>query len=66
MSLPNLALLTPDGRGGYDAYCPAVGTGSMGDTPDEARAMLAEATALHLEGLSAPADDVEVYLERVC
>lgn len=60
-----LALLTPDGQGGYSSYCPATGTASMGATPDEARAMLAEATALYLEDRVGPPDAADVRIERV-
>jgi predicted RNase H-like HicB family nuclease len=37
----------------YDAYsslCPELDVASMGDTPEEAKAMLLEAATLHLEG----------------
>ncbi|HLJ81416.1 MAG TPA: hypothetical protein VKT52_08025 [Ktedonobacterales bacterium] len=60
-----LALLLPDEQHGYASYCPAVGTASMGDTPDEARAMLAEATALHLEEMAPPRDTADVRIERI-
>jgi predicted RNase H-like HicB family nuclease len=35
---------------GYSSLCPELDVASMGDTPDEARAMLLEAATLHLEG----------------
>lgn len=60
-----LALLLPDEQHGYASYCPAVGTASMGDTPHEARAMLAEATALHLEEITPPRDAADVRIERI-
>lgn len=60
-----LALQLPDEQQGYASYCPAVGTASMGDTPDEARAMLAEATVLHLEEMVPPRDAADVRIEWI-
>jgi len=36
--------------GGYSSLCPELDVASAGNTPEEARAMLLEALALHLEG----------------
>ncbi len=35
---------------GYSSLCPELDVASAGDTPEEAKAMLLEAAALHLEG----------------
>lgn len=35
---------------GYSSLCPELDVASMGDTPQEAKAMLLEAAALHMEG----------------
>ncbi|HLE14908.1 MAG TPA: type II toxin-antitoxin system HicB family antitoxin [Anaerolineales bacterium] len=35
---------------GYSSLCPELDVASSGNTPEEARAMLLEAAALHLEG----------------
>lgn len=34
----------------YSSLCPELDVASMGDTPEEAKAMLLEAATLHLEG----------------
>jgi predicted RNase H-like HicB family nuclease len=34
----------------YSSLCPDLDVASMGDTPEEAKAVLLEAAALHLEG----------------
>ena len=43
------AVLTPAEEGGYVAYNPETGTGSQGDTLEEAVANLREAVELYLE-----------------
>lgn len=35
---------------GYSSLCPELDIASMGDTPQEAKAMLLEAATLHMEG----------------
>ena len=35
---------------GYSALCPELDVASVGNTPEEAKAMLLEAATLHLEG----------------
>ncbi len=35
---------------GYSSLCPELDVASMGDTPQEAKAMLLEAATLHMEG----------------
>lgn len=35
---------------GYSSLCPELDVASLGDTPEEAKAMLLEAATLHLEG----------------
>jgi predicted RNase H-like HicB family nuclease len=35
---------------GYSSLCPELDVASVGDTPEQAKAMLLEATTLHLEG----------------
>jgi predicted RNase H-like HicB family nuclease len=35
---------------GYSSLCPELDVASVGDTPEEAKQMLLEAAALHLEG----------------
>ncbi len=35
---------------GYSSICPELDVASMGDTPEQAKAMLLEAATLHLEG----------------
>ena len=53
----------PEEEGGYTVTCPALpGLVTYGDTPEEARAMAADAIACYLEslrkdGLSVPLDD---------
>jgi len=43
------AVLTPAEEGGFNAYNPETGTGSQGDTMEEAIANLREAVELYLE-----------------
>ena len=43
------AVLTPADEGGFNAYNPETGTGSQGDTMEEAIANLREAVELYLE-----------------
>lgn len=43
------AVLTPAEEGGFNAYNPETGTGSQGDTIEEAIANLREAVELYLE-----------------
>jgi predicted RNase H-like HicB family nuclease len=43
------AVLTPAEEGGYVAYNPETGTGSQGDTMEDAVANLREAVELYLE-----------------
>ena len=43
------AVLTPAEEGGFNAYNPETGTGSQGDTMEEALANLREAVELYLE-----------------
>jgi predicted RNase H-like HicB family nuclease len=43
------AVLTPAEEGGFNAYNPETGTGSQGDTLEEAIANLREAVELYLE-----------------
>lgn len=35
---------------GYSSLCPELDVASVGDTPEEAKAMLLEAATLHIEG----------------
>lgn len=54
----------PDEEYAYWVECPSLGIASMGDTPEEAIAMIREAIELHLEDLMAhgepvPPEDIE-------
>jgi len=49
------AVLTPAEEGGFNAYNPETGTGSQGETMEEAIANLREAVELYLEEFPMPA-----------